>query len=433
MTIDMLEGVHPNDIQEVISTPSKFVEEIIGIEPFEYQKGVLDTDNDRVAFVSGRQVGKSRTAAWVALHHALTSPGHQILITAPVQRQSSQLFKQVKKEMGESAVPTNLWGTERETRTVIEFDNGSEILCLPTGDGGATIRGYTADHIIVDEAAFVEDEVFEQALMPMLATTDGDLTLLSTPYGDTGYLYNAFHDKLEDDYFTEQVPTYQSPLVGDEFVSNQQEQLSNTNFKQEILGQFVESQTTFFQEDQVENAVEPNPDTDNSRMFLGVDLARHGTDRSVYITMDAAGNVAHIASDQDTSLAESIGQVKYLHDMYNYEKIVIDETAMGGGVVDMLKDDLQRGLVEGVKFTISTKQSIYNTLKEKLESGEVTIPDNKDLKREMLDLRREFTGQGKMKIHHPDGGTDDYCDSLALAAYAYENGNRVRQTSSVSL
>jgi len=336
--------------------------------------------------------------------------------------------------MAESSVPDGMWGTERETRTIIEFDNDSEIICLPTGDSGATIRGYTAHHIIVDEAAYIDDEVFEQALMPMLATTDGKLTLLSTPKGTAGFAYKAFYDRLEDDYFSKQVPSYQSPLVPDDFINNQQEQLSSIAFKQEILGKFVESESSFFSNSVVENAVVENPTTDTSRMFLGVDLARHGDDRSVYITMDSLGNVVQIDSDQDTSLTDSIGRVKHLNDIHEYEKIAVDETAMGGGVVDLLKDDLRRGTVEGVQFTIKTKQSIYNTLKEGLEQEEedgITIPNHKKLKREMMDLQRSFTAQGKMKIEHPEGGHDDFTDALALAAYACDTGKQPRQTGSI--
>lgn len=432
-TESLFEDIPDDEIAEVINTPSKFVETVIGVEPYDYQKEVLDNENDRKAFVSGRQVGKSRTAAWMALHHALTHSNHEILITAPTQRQSSNLFKQIKTEMAESVIPSELWGTERETRTVLEFENGTNLYCLPTGDSGSTIRGYTADYLVVDEAAFIEDEVFEQALMPMLATTDGSMTLLSTPMGDRGFLFNAFNDRLADDYYTKQVPSYRSPLVGDDFVSNQQKQLSNTAFKQEILGKFVENQNSFFPDELVENTVTKNPDMDTSRIFLGVDLARHGDDRSVYTVMDSDFNVVSVDYANDESLTESIGRVKTLNNSYKFDKIAVDSTGLGGGVVDILKDDLNRTDVEGIKFTISSKEDLYNTLREHMEAGEVTFPSHDMMERELMDMEREFTQQGRQKIFHPEGGTDDFADALCLATYACDTGNVTRQSGMITL
>lgn len=429
----LFESISDDEIAEIINTPSKFVEEVIGVEPYDYQKEVLNTDSDRIAFVSGRQVGKSRTSAWRALHHALTNPDELILITAPTQRQSSNLFKQIKSEMAESIIPSELWGAERETRTIIEFENDAEIVCLPTGDDGATIRGYTADFIIVDEAAQIEDSVYQQALLPMLATTQGDMMLLSTPHGDRGFLYDAFHQNLSEEYFTQQVPTYQSDLVDDDFIANQQKQLSNINFKQEILGKFVESQNAFFEDELVENTVTKNPDTDTSRIFLGADLARHGDDRSVYTVMDSEFNVVSVEPVDDESLTESIGRVKNLNDSYKFDKIAVDSTGLGAGVVDVLKEDIKRTDVEGVKFTISSKEDLYNTLKEKMQSEEVTIPNNNLMKRELMDIEREFTKAGRQKISHPEGGTDDFADSLALAVHACKSGNVTRQSGMITL
>lgn len=429
----------PEKVQELRDTPSLFVDEVLGVEPFDYQSGVLDCEEDRIAFVSGRQVGKSRTASWMALHHALTNEDATVLITAPTQRQSSELFKQVKKEMQQAEddnhIPEDAWGTERKTRTVIEFQNGSRILCLPTGDEGANIRGYTASMVIVDEAAFIDDEVFYQVLLPMLAVTDGTLALLSTPYGAKGFLYDAFSDDLEEDYFTKQVPSYQSPLVDEKFIANQQSQLSSMDFKQEILGKFVESADALFEAEVIEKCIDNDAISQDTsgRCFLGVDLARHGEDESVYVSIDMEGNVFSIQSDAESDLHEAIGHIKHLHNEFNYDRIYIDETALGGGVVDVLKNDLNSYTVNGITFSNKKKRSLYKTLQTKMEGREVRLPDNSTLKKQLLDLEYEFTTNGKLKIEHPDGGHDDYTDALSLAVWGYEKGGKVRQTSPATI
>ena len=52
---------------------------------------------------------------------------------------------------------------------------------LPANE--ATVRGFSAVSLmVVDEAARVPDDLYE-AVKPMLATTDGALWLMSTPFG----------------------------------------------------------------------------------------------------------------------------------------------------------------------------------------------------------------------------------------------------------
>ena len=56
------------------------------------------------------------------------------------------------------------------------------------------VRGFTANFLIVDEAARVSDEVYAAAT-PMLAATDGALWILSTPRGRKGFFYEEWMAK----------------------------------------------------------------------------------------------------------------------------------------------------------------------------------------------------------------------------------------------
>ncbi|MGP8205931.1 MAG: terminase large subunit domain-containing protein, partial [Acidimicrobiales bacterium] len=72
-------------------------------------------------------------------------------------------------------------------RISLQFPNGSRIIGIPGRE--ATLRGYSAvSLLIIDEASRVEDAVYK-ALRPMLAVGDGDLWLLSTPFGKRGFFY----------------------------------------------------------------------------------------------------------------------------------------------------------------------------------------------------------------------------------------------------
>jgi len=406
----------------LLDEPSYFVEHYIGAEPFGYQTDFMDNGSKRKAFVSGRQVGKSRTAAWLSLWMAVTQKNSDILITAKAQRQSMELFNQVKKEIRDSDMTDEQWGIENSTRTELKFQNGSRVVCLPVGRDGSNIRGYGTDLIIVDEAAFINDEIFREVLSPMLAVEDGMFVLLSTPFGKKGFLYEKFDD---DSWYTKQVPTSANPLVDDEFINEQERQLTRTQFRQEILGEFVASSDSFFQREELMNCTSSNPVQQQSPItYLGADLAAQGADTSVYICIDDEGNVFNIEYKTDSPMTESIGRIKELDTFYDFSKIVIDSTGLGESVVDQLKEDIGRR-VEGFKFTSKKKQSLYNNLKNVLQDGEIQFyfikgkdkPENK-MFRQCLDLTYSYTSSGKVKIKHPSGGHDDYSDALSLAVWA---------------
>lgn len=424
MAIAAQDSLAPTDKQRLREQGSFYFRYVLGIEPFQYQEEFIDDDSKRKQLCCGRQVGKTEICAGDGLHDATVHDGHEVLIVAPTQRQSSNLFRRVKTMRRES--PVEDWGVTRETQTIIEFGNGSRIICLPAGTDGSTIRGYTADYIIVDEAAFVPDEVFSSVLNPMLATTDGTMILASTPFGTSGFFYEA---SLSERWTTLQVPTAESPLVDESFIEEQRQALSSLEFEQEILGEFCpDTDKLFYHKDVRACAVEEtnqwngvsvdiDPSDADEPVFLGCDLARHGADSSVFIGLSRDGDVFLVQTIKDAPLTDAMGRIGNLQDQFDFKTIAIDENSIGGGVVDTLTERYG-GVIEGVKFTIDTKQSMFNALKTELEDRSLRFPYESRIRPELIDLEYEFTSTGKMKVHHPDGGHDDHADALALALHA---------------
>lgn len=135
----------------------------------------------------GRQVGKSTTVAALALHTCLYSPGGLVLVIAPSQRQSRELFIKIHSFLTQLEPPEIL---EEETKLSLMLGNGSRAVVLP-GDG-RTIRGYSSPALILmDEAAFIADEVYDAAVPMLAASPEGRLILMSTPYVSSGFFYQS--------------------------------------------------------------------------------------------------------------------------------------------------------------------------------------------------------------------------------------------------
>ena len=175
--------------------PDWFCKDRLGFEPDPWQAKVLRSRSRQVILNCGRQVGKSTGVAALALHTALYVPGGLILVIAPSQRQSRELFIKIHGFL-QRLEPAEL--LEEETKLSLMLANGSRVVTLP-GDNPRTVRGYSAPALIIeDEGAFVADETFD-ALIPMLAATpDGRIVIMSTPSVAAGHFYSIWHSGSDE-------------------------------------------------------------------------------------------------------------------------------------------------------------------------------------------------------------------------------------------
>ena len=163
------------------------------------------------------------------------------LIVSSTQRQSSLMFDKILRYVESSYLVEQ--SVVRQTRTLIRFSNGSEIIALPCGRYGASLRGYTAHMVIIDEAAFVPEEVITEVVMPMLSTTDGTVITISTPYDRGHYFFKAFNSPNWSKY---RFKTEDNPKVARHFLEEQREEVGELQFRQEYLAEFVDDEKTYF-------------------------------------------------------------------------------------------------------------------------------------------------------------------------------------------
>src|SRR5215210_542190 len=155
-----------------------------GIAPDPWQRDVLTSEAQQILLLCSRQSGKSTVTSILATHRAVSVPGSLVLLLAPALRQSQELFRKVKGVYGALGDPVP---AVVENALSLELSNGSRIVTLPGKE--ATIRGFSApDLVIEDEASRVSDEL-HQAIRPMLAVSQGRLVLLSSPFGRRGHFY----------------------------------------------------------------------------------------------------------------------------------------------------------------------------------------------------------------------------------------------------
>jgi len=217
----------------------------------------------------------------------------------------------------------------------------------------------------------VVDSIFEDVIEPFFSTHDEYTFLLtSTPSGDAGYFYRKV--QIDDEWHSPRWPTGICPLVDTEWLAEKERTVDSRTFKTEYLGEFIGSSDRFFDPGVIDSQMQQDATATRSGMVLGADIARAGDDRTVIVGIGSDSVAEVLVADRELTLTDAAGRIARIADTHDIRSVAVDETGLGAGVVEMLESDIER-LVSGVKFSLETKQSLYNRCKSMLENDELTL------------------------------------------------------------
>jgi phage FluMu gp28-like protein len=132
----------------------------------------------------------------------------------------------------------------------ISLSNGSMVLALPSREGN--VRGFTANLVIEDEAARIDDSV-HVALRPMLSVSRGRYIMASTPGGARGHFWETW--VKGEDWQKVEVTAFDCPRIDPSFLKQERIALGERLFAQEYLCQFTEASEQLFASDLVDAAI----------------------------------------------------------------------------------------------------------------------------------------------------------------------------------
>jgi len=389
-----------------------------------WQKEVLAAKGN-ICLCSGRQVGKSTVISIDAGEYALNHPKSSIMIISAVERQALLLFEKVLSYIHEKNKKFIKTGKQKPTKHEIRLTNGSIIRCLPTGLSGYGIRGYTIDRLYADEAAFIPEEVWA-AVTPMLATTGGDIILLSTPFGRQGYFYRCYNDESFKSFHvnTEEVAKQRPPEMRErmeKFLEFERKSKTKFQYAQEYLGEFIEELQQWFPDELIKKCmIEKRPaPQEGHTYFLGVDIARMGEDESTFQVIDRTdrNTLIHVENlkTSKTLTTFSTRMILKLDKKWSFRRIYIDDGGLGAGVADQLLENEQtrRKVVpinnlrraqdhEEQRKRKLLKEDLYNNLLRLMEQGRIKLLDDPEIWQSLKSVQYEYSGGGgeerKLKI-----------------------------------
>lgn len=241
------------DIKEIID----FCDFYLRFKPHFYQENFLLAcmTHLRVAGKWCRQSGKSFIVASYAIYRCVTDE-ITIVIVAPTQTQSNELYGKIRDMANNN--PRILSLITKMTESEMKFANGSRIISLPSGNDGRTIRGFTCDICIIEEAGVMKDQIVNTVIIPMIASKPkGQIIKIGTPLTKNHFYTSCFDTKAG--YKIINVDWEDCIKAGQytkTFIDEQKTSLNDIEFMSEYEANFLDILNSFFPEELVMGSVD---------------------------------------------------------------------------------------------------------------------------------------------------------------------------------
>ena len=233
---------------------------------------------------SGRRWGKSYFSLMWLLKKPLEA-NERRWIVFPTYRQAKMVSWNLLKSIfaGKQA-------TINETELSITLDNGAKIELKGADRGEDSLRGVSTTMVVMDEYAFMKENVWGEVIQPTLAESRGEALFVGTPSG-LNHFYDLFvkGQSENSDYKSWQFTTLDGGFISEEEVENAKKNLDKRTFQQEYEASFLTAANRCaynFSRDIHCRVMEKSP-----RMFWGIDFGVASYMTAILMCENTAGEV----------------------------------------------------------------------------------------------------------------------------------------------
>ena len=425
-----------------------------------YQRAVYDDLSRFIAWIAGRQIGKSFTGASRVVKMASITPKTDVLIASPSERQSYEAVTKcrdwaeafdfsIKDILEERDAP----GALMRAATIV-FPNKSRIIAVPGKPD--TVRGYSA-HVWMDEFAFFEDpDATWKAILPSISNPLKGLKtafITSTPNGKSGRgkrFYEIVTQKGSIDpdaegfenpfrYMAEPWSIHRTPITyAAKWLGTDIEELKaavddEEAWEQEFCCGFIDGSNVLLPYDLIakcesfEASVEPGDLLErkgHGRFFAGIDFGRT-SDPTVMWIFELVGDVLWtrgVIMFRNTNTVDQFEHLKPYIEMC--EKVCVDYTGPGIGFGDLCVKAFgafdptrhQFGKIELCTFSVPFKCDIFPKLRTAMDGARIRLPVDVECREDLHEMQQVIKdGKYNYMAKRTSEGHSDRCTALALA------------------
>ena len=377
--------------------------------------GFADSPHKFGIVVTSRQWGKSLLAQNLLLYWLLKNPNQKGCWVSPVYNQARKVFQELTNASYEIITKSN------KAELTIEFVNGSTLIFL-SSERPDSIRGFSFNYVILDEASYITEQAVNQAILPTLSALGKKCLIISTPKSKN-WFYNTYLKGLNEggDYISFRGQSADNPHIDQSFIDEQRKSLPESIFRQEYQAEFTDSGNDVFTGiDYVCNINQWDVPQRNRRYYFGIDTGLTN-DFSVLTIIDESGRVAKIIRVNGIPF-EEIGK-SFIAELKRYSILggFVESNSIGRPMFELIKSEIRK--TQDFYTTNETKNQGIRNLIYKIQQGELELPDEKlfpHLKQELQAYSYKVSANGLITFNAPNGLHDDCIISLMLANEARE-------------
>jgi hypothetical protein len=383
-----------------------------------------------VVAVTGRQSGKTRIAATLAAFEAMTAPAEldgtdlYALLVAQDERASLRtLFSYARAPF--DRVPVLSRSVATRLAKSVTLESNAVLAAYPCRP--AAVRGLRARVVVLDELAFYRssenlpvDVEMLRACRPCLATTGGKLVILSSPYAQTGALFDLHRRHFGREDAAVLVWQAAAPAMNPTLPADYLARMAADDpdaYRSEVLGEFRAGVTSFLDPDAIAAVVDE-----------GVRERAPEAARDYVAFVDPSGGrrdaftlaIAHTENDRgvlDVLQAwpapfNPSGVIAEAADVLRRYRV---STVVGDRYAGDFPAEQFRGHNIDYRPSERDRSALYLELLGPVNSARVVLLDQPELLRELRGLERRRGSSGRDRVDHMPGAHDDRANAAAGA------------------
>ena len=373
--------------------------------------GFADSEHKFGVVSTGRQYGKSLLGQNLMLYWLLTNKQSKGCWISPIYNQAKKIFQEL------SNASHLIIASSNKADLTIEFINGSTLQFL-SAERYDSIRGFSFNYMVIDEAAFIRKEAIDEAILPTLTAIGKKCLIISTPKSKNWFYDYYVRGSTSNNVYTSfRGISHDNPYVDQDFIIEQQKSLPKDIYRQEYLAEFTDAGSDVFTNVEAVCMINKweNDTSGKTRYFVGIDLGL-SNDYSVCTIMDEVGRVHYMERINGTSYADITKTFVNSLRSYKIAGGYVETNGPGQPVFETLRS-YEKKLKPFVTTNNSKNEGIRQLIYD-IQEGTLMLP-SKDLFPHLYNELNSYTYKilpsGTVSFSHPSGAHDDCIMSLMLA------------------
>ena len=338
---------------------------------------------------------------------------------APTLKMADQVWRDLKHTLGpltEAQVS--------ETARRIDLPGGG-LLAIRSTHIADNLRGEGLDFAVLDEAAFMNDQVWPEVLRPMLLERRGNALFLSSPNGHNWFwqLYQQGLEAGQQRWQAFHFASRDNPLVAAQELAEIRAGTPERIFRAEYEAEFLAGEGALFQDLRATATAPPDAQPRPQGQYVaGVDWGLSRSYTAIVVLDEERHAVVAWDRFRRMSWTRQQARLQAMHARWGLRLIRAESNSMGSPNIEALQ---QAGLpLVSFQTTAPSKRALIDALALAIERKQIALLPDETMLNELASYRAQLLPGGGVRYGAPPGLHDDLVMALALAWHALQHGGR---------